>query len=173
MKKLFADRITGLVQNDIRRMSLECAKVNGINLGQGICDQPIEPLIKEAAIQAVRDDRSIYTRLDGIDVSTLHSAGSVPAGASADSTPEAAVLAAAAGLLEGAWIVLLPGSLSVSLTWPGRIPGWPTTPLIPLIDMLSGPRVGLLGAAWTSRLRIPRRWPRRGGGPPSASPTHR
>src|SRR5207245_2592327 len=27
----------------------------------------IEPLIKEAAIQAIRDDRSIYTRLDGID----------------------------------------------------------------------------------------------------------
>ncbi len=67
MKKLFADRIGGLAQSDIRRMSIECAKVKGINLGQGICDQPIEPIIKEAAIQAIRDDRSIYTRLDGID----------------------------------------------------------------------------------------------------------
>ena len=67
MKKLFADRIEGLAQSDIRRMSLECARVGGINLGQGICDQPIEPIIKEAAIRAIREDRSIYTRLDGID----------------------------------------------------------------------------------------------------------
>ena len=67
MKKLFADRIEGLVQSDIRRMSLECTRVNGINLGQGICDQPIEPAIKEATIKAIREDRSIYTRLDGID----------------------------------------------------------------------------------------------------------
>ncbi len=67
MKTLFADRIEGLAQSDIRRMSLECARVGGINLGQGICDQPIEPVIKKAAIRAIEEDRSIYTRLDGID----------------------------------------------------------------------------------------------------------
>ena len=67
MKTLFADRIEGLAQSDIRRMSLECTRVGGINLGQGICDQPIEPIIKKAAIQAIEEDRSIYTRLDGID----------------------------------------------------------------------------------------------------------
>jgi aminotransferase len=67
MKKPFADRIEGLAQSDIRRMSLECARVGGINLGQGICDQPIEPAIKEAAIAAIRADHSTYTRLDGID----------------------------------------------------------------------------------------------------------
>ena len=38
MKPLFAGRIQGLVQSDIRRMSRECAAVNGVNLGQGICD---------------------------------------------------------------------------------------------------------------------------------------
>jgi len=62
-----AARIEGLKQSEIRRMSLECAKVSGINLGQGICDQPIEPIIKEAAIRAIDADHSIYTRLDGID----------------------------------------------------------------------------------------------------------
>ncbi len=67
MKRLFADRIEGLVQSDIRRMSLECARVDGINLAQGICDQPIEPNIKTAAIDAIRQDLSVYTRLDGID----------------------------------------------------------------------------------------------------------
>ncbi len=64
---MFADRIEGLQQSDIRRMSLECTRVGGINLGQGICDQPIEPIIKDAAIKAIREDQSIYTRLDGID----------------------------------------------------------------------------------------------------------
>jgi aminotransferase len=67
VKKLFADRIEGLAQSDIRRMSIECARIGGINLGQGICDQPIDPIIKEAAIGAIREDRSTYTRLDGID----------------------------------------------------------------------------------------------------------
>jgi aminotransferase len=62
-----AARIEGLKQSDIRRMSLECARVGGINLGQGVCDQPIEAAIKEATIRAIRDDHSIYTRLDGID----------------------------------------------------------------------------------------------------------
>jgi len=67
VKKRFASRIDGLVQSDIRRMSIECAKVGGINLGQGICDQPVEPLIKDATVRAIHGDRSIYTRLDGID----------------------------------------------------------------------------------------------------------
>jgi aminotransferase len=67
LKPKFADRIEGLAQSDIRRMSLECTRLGGINLGQGICDQPIEPTIKWAAIQAIEQDRSIYTRLDGID----------------------------------------------------------------------------------------------------------
>ena len=67
MKQFFADRIEGLAQSDIRRMSLECTRLGGINLGQGICDQPIEPEIKEAAIRAIREDHSTYTRLDGID----------------------------------------------------------------------------------------------------------
>ncbi|MEA2414867.1 MAG: hypothetical protein QOI58_1524, partial [Thermoanaerobaculia bacterium] len=33
-----SDRLRGLVQSDIRRMSRECERVGGINLGQGICD---------------------------------------------------------------------------------------------------------------------------------------
>ena len=67
MKKPFASRIEGLVQSEIRRMSLECTRLGGINLGQGICDQPVEPVIKQAAKAAIDADHSIYTRLDGID----------------------------------------------------------------------------------------------------------
>jgi len=77
LKQVFADRIEGLQQSDIRRMSLECTKVDGINLGQGICDQPVEPIIKKAAIKAIQEDRSIYTRLDGIDELRHRIAGKV------------------------------------------------------------------------------------------------
>jgi aminotransferase len=63
----FAQRIRGLAQSDIRRMSRECERVGGINLGQGICDQPVPDEVKESAISAVREDRSIYSKFEGID----------------------------------------------------------------------------------------------------------
>jgi len=66
MTPRFAARIGGLVQSDIRRMSRECAAVDGINLGQGICDQPVEERIKTAAQEAVGADRSIYSPFEGI-----------------------------------------------------------------------------------------------------------
>jgi aminotransferase len=62
----FARRIQGLVQSEIRRMSRECAAVGGINLGQGICDQPVEDRIKAAAIEAIRADRNTYSPFEGI-----------------------------------------------------------------------------------------------------------
>ena len=63
----FARRIRGLVQSDIRRMSRECERAGGINLGQGICDQPVPDSIKEAAHSAIDADRSIYSKFEGID----------------------------------------------------------------------------------------------------------
>jgi aminotransferase len=38
-----SERVRGVVQSDIRRMSRECEAVGGINLGQGICDLPTIP----------------------------------------------------------------------------------------------------------------------------------
>jgi hypothetical protein len=38
-----SDRLRGFAQSDIRRMSRECERVGGINLGQGICDLPTIP----------------------------------------------------------------------------------------------------------------------------------
>jgi aminotransferase len=63
----FARRILGMVQSDIRRMSRDYERVGGINLGQGICDQPAPDLVKEAAVAAVRADRSVYSKFEGID----------------------------------------------------------------------------------------------------------
>jgi aminotransferase len=47
-------------------MSIECDRIGGINLAQGICDTPVPAPVQEAAIQAIRDGYNIYTRLDGI-----------------------------------------------------------------------------------------------------------
>ena len=59
-------RIEGLVQSDIRRMTMECNRLGGINLGQGICDMPTPPQVLEGTVAAVRDDLSIYSRYDGV-----------------------------------------------------------------------------------------------------------
>jgi len=47
-------------------MSVECDRIGGINLAQGICDTPVPAMVAEAAMQAIRDGHNIYTRLDGI-----------------------------------------------------------------------------------------------------------
>jgi len=68
VKSSFAERIRGLVQSDIRRMSRECELVGGINLGQGICDQPAPDVVKEAAVDAIRANQSTYSKFEGIDL---------------------------------------------------------------------------------------------------------
>lgn len=55
-----------VMQSEIRAMSMECDRVRGINMAQGICDtEPPAPVV-QAAIQAIRNGQNIYTRLDGI-----------------------------------------------------------------------------------------------------------
>jgi len=56
----------GALQSEIRAMSVECDRIGGINLAQGICDTPVPPQVEEAAIRAIREGHNIYTRLDGI-----------------------------------------------------------------------------------------------------------
>jgi aminotransferase len=47
-------------------MTVECDKVGGVNLGQGICDIPTPQAVKRGAIEAIRADRSTYSRFDGV-----------------------------------------------------------------------------------------------------------
>src|SRR5260370_10953887 len=63
-----SDRLHGLVQSDIRRMSRECERVGGINLGQGICDLPTIPELVEGACDAIRSNKATYSKFEGIDV---------------------------------------------------------------------------------------------------------
>lgn len=55
-----------IIQSEIRSMSVECDRVGGINLAQGICDTDVPPQVADRAIEAIREGHNIYTRLDGI-----------------------------------------------------------------------------------------------------------
>jgi aminotransferase len=61
-----ANRLQGLAQSDIRRMTRECERLNGINLGQGICDLPTPEPVREGAIAAIRENRSTYSFAEGV-----------------------------------------------------------------------------------------------------------
>ncbi|HET7706023.1 MAG TPA: pyridoxal phosphate-dependent aminotransferase [Thermoanaerobaculia bacterium] len=63
-----SSRLNGLVQSDIRRMSRECERVEGINLGQGICDLPTIPELIEGATEAIQGSKATYSRFEGIDL---------------------------------------------------------------------------------------------------------
>ena len=63
-----SERLRGLVQSDIRRMSRECERVGGINLGQGICDLPSIPELVDGACDAIRSSKSTYSKFEGIDL---------------------------------------------------------------------------------------------------------
>src|SRR5438445_640471 len=63
-----SDRLRGLVQSDIRRMSRECDRVGGINLGQGICDLPTIPELVEGACDAIAANKATYSKFEGIDI---------------------------------------------------------------------------------------------------------
>jgi len=66
-RRFDARRIDGIEQSDIRKMSRLCAEFGGVNLGQGICDQPTPDAVKHAAKAAIDADRSIYSKYEGID----------------------------------------------------------------------------------------------------------
>jgi aminotransferase len=56
----------GMVQSEIRAMSVECDHVNGVNLAQGVCDTGVPSPVMTRAIDAITEGYNIYTRLDGI-----------------------------------------------------------------------------------------------------------
>jgi len=57
----------GALQSEIRAMSVECDRMGGINLAQGVCDTPVPPAVEAEALAAIHGGYNIYTRLDGIE----------------------------------------------------------------------------------------------------------
>lgn len=60
-----SQRLAGVTQSFIRRMTRECERVGGINLGQGVCDLPTPECILRATAAAVLADESMYSPLEG------------------------------------------------------------------------------------------------------------
>ena len=56
-----------VLQSEIRNMSIECDRVNGINLSQGICDSEVPPVVRRAAQEAIDNGINSYTRYDGLE----------------------------------------------------------------------------------------------------------
>jgi aminotransferase len=63
----FATRAQPLEQSDIRAVTQRVNAVDGINLGQGICDLPTPEPLKAGAHRAISDDESIYSHYAGIE----------------------------------------------------------------------------------------------------------
>jgi len=97
------------IQSEIRAMSVACDAVNGINMAQGVCDTDPPLPVVEAAIDAIRSGRNIYTRLDGI--ATLREAIAQKFasfnGITADPASEVLVTSGATGGLYAALMALL------------------------------------------------------------------
>ena len=58
-----ADRI---VQAEIRAMTIECERMGGINLAQGVCDTEVPLPVRRGAQEAVEEGINSYTRYDGL-----------------------------------------------------------------------------------------------------------
>jgi aminotransferase len=55
-----------VVQSEIRNMSIECDRMKGINLAQGVCDLEVPALIRQGAKEALDAGINTYTRYDGL-----------------------------------------------------------------------------------------------------------
>jgi aminotransferase len=55
-----------LRQSEIRNMSIECARLGGINLAQGVCDTELPEAVRLGAAEAMASGQNSYTRYDGL-----------------------------------------------------------------------------------------------------------
>jgi len=104
-----SSRAAWVAQSEIRNMSIECDRVGGINLSQGIVDTEVPLVVRRGAQQAMDDGINSYTRYDGLQ--GLREAIAVKqkrfAGLEYDPETEVVVSAGATGALYCACLALL------------------------------------------------------------------
>ncbi|MBE0683419.1 MAG: pyridoxal phosphate-dependent aminotransferase [Anaerolineales bacterium] len=66
MSLTISSRSSQIVQSEIRNMSIECDRVGGINLSQGICDLELPLPVRLGAQEAMIEGINHYTRYDGL-----------------------------------------------------------------------------------------------------------
>lgn len=59
-------RCRQIAQSEIRAMSVECERMAGLNLAQGVCDTPVPTPVRLGAQRAVDEGINSYTRFDGL-----------------------------------------------------------------------------------------------------------
>ncbi|MEO6910334.1 MAG: aminotransferase class I/II-fold pyridoxal phosphate-dependent enzyme [Edaphobacter sp.] len=98
-----------IIQSEIRSMSVECDRMGGINLAQGICDTELPQSVADQAIAAIRNGQNIYTRLDGIEPLRQAIAAKLQRhnGISADPGSEILVTSGATGAFNASCLALL------------------------------------------------------------------
>ncbi|RJR54282.1 MAG: pyridoxal phosphate-dependent aminotransferase, partial [Desulfobacteraceae bacterium] len=57
-----------VMQSEIRNMSIECDRMGGINLSQGVCDTEVPLAVRRGAQEAMDRGINTYTRYDGLDL---------------------------------------------------------------------------------------------------------
>jgi aminotransferase len=66
MGLILGERCGCVMQSDIRSMSIECARIGGINLSQGVCDTPVPMPVLQGAAEAIMHGGNTYTHHAGI-----------------------------------------------------------------------------------------------------------
>ena len=66
MSLSLSKRADSIVQAEIRVMTIECEKVGGINLAQGVCDVGVPQPVARGAKTAMDNGVNCYTRYDGL-----------------------------------------------------------------------------------------------------------
>jgi aminotransferase len=61
-----SDRHACVLQSEIRNMSIECRRVDGINLAQGVCDTPVPEAVLQGAVAAIGEGINTYTHYAGL-----------------------------------------------------------------------------------------------------------
>lgn len=65
MSPTISERSKRIIQSEIRSMFIECEKIKGINLSQGVCDTEVPLPVRRGAQAAIEEGVNSYTRYDG------------------------------------------------------------------------------------------------------------
>lgn len=66
MSLRLSHRSGNIMQSEIRAMTGECKRLDGINMAQGVCDLPIPPAVIEGAKAAIDGGMNTYTATEGL-----------------------------------------------------------------------------------------------------------
>ncbi len=84
-----------VLQSEIRNMSIECDRIGGINLSQGVCDTEVPIEVRLGAQDAMNRGINTYTRYDGLDELRLAIAGKQKTFTGMDADPEKEIVVSA------------------------------------------------------------------------------